>query len=224
MQVKPSFNHRGETCLEFVETIVAQEASVRPSLILHGHLRTLTGDRLAVATVLLLGQTITGSLRVGRPISKRVAIEIRRFLGDDGLDLPEVTDVPLAVHSGTVEMVIGTEGLNSLTDPSQTDRRRLLFQELPSHSSVGRLFTFDKLIVSSNSWLYSMPSSHRPDRILETSLAVPLLMAQDLGASKIEIGQELVSSRKPLDVSRVASLLASTDILLTKDGEAIHAA
>lgn len=223
MQVVPGFNHRGETNLEFRETIIAQETSTRPALKVHGHVRTLTGDRLAVTSALLIGSAITEQLTVGRPVSKRVASEIRRFLSDDRLDFPESTEVPLAVHTGSVELRIHTDAIDALTSPVQTDRRRIRFAEFPSHSNAGRFFTFDKLLVASNSWIFSSDGSAGARRDFETSLAVPVLMAQDLSASKIDVPARLVEGRTPDDINRVARLLASTDILLAIEGEPVHA-
>lgn len=222
MRVKQSFNFRGETLLDFVEVIVGQEASVRPALSVHGHVRVLTGDRLAVCAVLLLGPAVTETLSVGRPISRRVATEIRRYLGNDGIDMPEVTEVPLAVHSGSVEMILESAGVTETDGPDQSDRRRILFQELPSHRSSGRLFTFDKLIVTTNSWLYSMSDGGRKADPFETSLAVPVLMAQDLSASKITIPRHLSESVDEDRLRRAGRLLAATDLLLSIDGGVVN--
>lgn len=217
MQVKSSFNFRGETHFEFVERIVALETTVRPLLSVHGHIRVLTGDRMAIAIALLLGGAISESFSVGRPISLRTASGLRRFLDNDELDIIGTTAVPLAVHSGSVELCIVDENIAELKDPEQADRRRLLFQELPSHSNSGRLFAFDKLMVSSNTWLFSSSFGHA-DRKLETSLVVPLLMAQDLSVSKFSVPRSYIEGRNPADVDAIARLLTSTDIRLSIEG------
>ncbi|MDJ0321718.1 hypothetical protein [Pseudarthrobacter sp. PS3-L1] len=222
MRVEAVFNHRGETELNFMESILGVETPILPALIFHGQPKSLTGDRIAAATILLLGNLVTGHLRVGRPISNSLGVQIRKYLDNDEINLPDGTDIPLAIHTGSVEIVIGPNSLEEVISPSQGDRRRILFRELPTHSSSGRLFTFDKFIVSSNSWLFEVESNYPPSS-LGVHLAVPVLMAQDLSASRIDVPNRLLAKCSTDDIRRIAGILNAVDILLSVDGKLIHA-
>ncbi len=219
MKIITEHDARGETKLVFTDEIVGETVTVLPSLSVHGHVRNLTGDRLAIVSTLLLGNALSGNVTVGRPVSGRVATAIRRFLSDDSLNFPNMTQVPLSVHSGSVELAVCRGGLEAMKEPSQDGRRRLLFQELPSHSASGRLFTFDRMVVSTNSWIYSSNVLRLPVGVFESSIAVPVLMSQDLSISKITVPREIVSDRNADEIRSLQMLLESTELKLEITGE-----
>lgn len=205
--------------MSFSREIVGETQIVLPNFSLHGHIRALTGDRIAVATTLLLGNYLSGNVTLGRPVSDRVVTAIRRYLSDDTLNFSDMTEVPLSVHSGSVELVVGIDGLDSLPSLTHTDRRRLAFRELESHSASGRIFTFDKLVVAANSWLFSSDVLNLQVGPMETSLAVPVLMAQDLSVSRITLPLELVKNRSEQEIGRVRELLEATELRLGVNDE-----
>ena len=219
MKLTTEYDSRGETKIIFTDEVIGESMEVIPPLSVHGHVRTLTGDRLAVVAALLLGNALSGSVSVGRPVSIRVVIAIRRFLADDSINFPYATSVPLSVHSGSVELVVSAGGLETMNPPSQNGRRRLLFQEMPSHSSSGRLFTFDRMVVSTNSWLYSSKVLRLQVGSIESSLAVPVLMAQDLSVSKITVPSDMVDGISAGVIRNLQRLLESTELKLDIMGD-----
>ena len=222
MQVSPSFDIGGETRLVFSQEILGEAFSPIPNLIMHGHLRAMSGDRVAVASALLLGRVITDRLTVGRPISQRVAARIRAFTGVEGLDIPETTPVPLAVHTGSVELIL-PPGYSDLPELEHSDRRRMILRELPSHVSAGRLFNFDSVTLASNSWIFGTGDLIRNgNTVLEAALAVPVLIAQDLSASRITISSKLAQSVDEQKLKSIARLLITTDLQLNVEGTPIH--
>ncbi|MGW9405386.1 hypothetical protein ACWGQ2_15615 [Arthrobacter sp. NPDC055585] len=222
MRVNPSFDIGGEMRFAFSQEILGETVSPLPSLVMHGHLRTLTGDRIAVASALLLGRTITERLKVGRPISQRVAGQIRAFTGVEGLDIPETTSVPLAVHTGSVELIV-VQREEEFPILDHFDRRRMALREVPTHQAAGRLFTFEAVTVATNSWLFGKPSlTMNGNTELEAALAVPVLMAQDLSASKITIPSSLAELVDEKRLQAIARLLISTDLQLNVDGSPVH--
>ena len=221
MRVNPSFEIGGEMHLNFSQEILGEEVSCIPNLIVHGHLRTLTGDRIAVASALLLGRAIVDGLKVGRPISHRVAGQIRAFTGVEGLDIPETTPVPLAVHTGSVELIL-PKGRVEAPKVEHSDRRRMVLTELPTHQAAGRLFSFDSVSVASNSWIFGGSVLHNGNTELEAALAVPVLMAQDLSASKITISSSLAQLVSEDRLKAIARLLITTDIKLNVEGTTIY--
>lgn len=222
MHVNPSFEIGGETRFDFSQEILGEQVACIPSLIMHGHLRALTGDRIAVASTLLLGRAIMDRLKVGRPISQRVAGQIRAFTGVEGLDIPETTPVPLAVHTGSVELIL-PKGRVESPKVEHSDRRRMVLTELPTHQAAGRLFSFDSVSVASNSWIFGAGSVMRNGNTeLEAALAVPVLMAQDLSASKITISASLAQMVSAERLKAIARLLITTDLKLNVEGTPIH--
>ena len=219
MKVTTVYDSRGETNIVFADDVIGDSVEVLPPLSVHGHVRTLTGDRLAIVSALLLGNALSGSLAVGRPVSIRVVTAIRRFLSDDSINFPHATNVPLSVHSGSVELVVSAGGLETMKSPSQHGRRRLLFHEMPTHSSSGRLFTFDRMVVSTNSWIYSSKVLRLPVGSIESSLAVPVLMAQDLSVSKITMPSEMAHGRAAAELRSLQRLLESTELKLDIMGD-----
>lgn len=218
MLVKPSFSTGGETRLSFTQDLLGQSIEPFPSLIVHGHLRTLTGDRTAVAATLLLGRAITASLKVGRPISHRVASQVRKYTELEGLDIPETTTVPLAVHTGSVELVVCSDH-EELPVLVHSERRRMALKEVPSHQYAGRLFSFESVVVATNSWLFGEGSLIKNGNgHFEASLAVPVLLAQDLSASRITVSKPMVANVPPARLEALKQLLLSTDIQLKIQG------
>ena len=222
MKVSPSFEIGGETHFGFSQELLGEVVSPIPSLIMHGHLRTLTGDRIAVASTLLLGRTLTDRLKVGRPISQRVAARIRAYTGLEGLDIPETTPVPLAVHTGSVELIL-PPGYSDLPEIEHSDRRRMVLKELPTHQAAGRLFGFESVTLASNSWVFGAGDLIRNGNTeLEAALAVPVLLAQDLSASRITISSNLARSVDEQRLKSIARLLIATDLQLNVEGAPIH--
>ena len=222
MRVKPSFDTGGETRFVFSQEILGEYVSTIPSLIMHGHIRKLTGDRTAVASALLLGRAVTERLEVGRPISQRVAAQIRSFTGVEGLDIPETTSVPVAVHTGSVELVVA-RGPGELPTLQQSDRRLMVLREVPSHQAAGRFFSFESITLATNSWIFGEASLMRNGITeLEAALAVPVLMAQDLSASKVTIPSNLARAVSEQRLRAIARLLNTTDLQLNVEGAPVH--
>lgn len=207
---------------DFSQDLLGENVSPVPGLIMHGHLRSLTGDRIAAASALLLGRAITEGLEVGRPISQRVAAQIRSFIGVEGLDIPGTTSVPLAVHTGSVELIL-SRGAGELPKLEHWDRRRMALREVPTHQAAGRFFTFESVTVATNSWIFGEASLIRNGNTkLEAALAVPVLMAQDLSASRITIPSDLAHAVSEQRLQSIARLLITTDLQLSVEGRLIH--
>lgn len=222
MRVHPSFDIGGETRLSFSQQLLGETISPIPSLVVHGHIRKFSGDRIAVASALLLGRNITDQLQVGRPVSIRVAAQIRSFTGNEGLDLPDTIAASLDVHTGSVELVLA-QGANELPKLEQSDRRRMVLRELPTHQAAGRLFSFESVTVATNSWIFGAPSVIRNGNTeLEAALAVPVLMAQDLSVSKITIPASLAHAVDEARLRAIARLLSTTDLQLNVEGALVH--
>jgi hypothetical protein len=220
--VKADFDFRGETAIEFSDAILGEHISTLPKLSIHGHLRSITGDRLAVASALLLGNRITEYLDVGRPVSKRVATEIRRFLQDDTVDVRNATTSSSAIHNGSVELVLSEAGQMAERSPGDS-RSRIAFTEQRSYQGTGRLFNFSQLIVTTNSWLFNgTHSTSGRRRELECALAVPVLFSQDLSISRISVPLRMTTDRDHETIHRISRLLASTDLRLEVKEEERH--
>lgn len=223
MRINSSFNLRGETLFEFLETIVGQESEVLPPLSVHGHIRTLTGDRMAVAMALLLTTRLSGKIDLGRPMSRRVADEITRFGASASLDFVDVTEVPLTVHSGSVELVLADAENNfCLPATESAESRQVVLRELPTHAAAGRLFTHSGLIVSTNTSFLSSFMSGALTSSFESRLVVPILLAQDLSASSISVSPAQVHDVPAERLARIARMLAATEIRLFVKGEHSH--
>ncbi|WP_443347902.1 hypothetical protein [Arthrobacter rhombi] len=140
----------------------------------------------------------------------------------EGLDIPETTAVPLAVHTGSVELVLCQED-GELRDVGHADRRRMLFRELSSHKAAGRLFTYQSITLATNSWIFGKDGlAKNGNTRLETSLAVPVLMSQDLSVSKLNVPASLARLVGGDRMQAIARLLLMTDLQLSVEGKPVH--
>jgi len=142
-------------------------------------------DRAAVATTLVFGPHMGGRLHAPFAMSSAVAGAISRFSSNGPI-------VPTNVSSGAgtltwrggLELALerdaafGSERINSLDAT-----RRIGLNVVRSDLATGRLFSFDRLTLSSNAWLHAEHRSGIEE--LYPFLAVAVLFAADLQVSTI---------------------------------------
>ncbi|PVZ57499.1 hypothetical protein C9424_09215 [Arthrobacter sp. H-02-3] len=142
-------------------------------------------DRVAVATTLVFGSHMGGRFHAPFAMSSDVAAAISRFSGNGQI-------VPTNVSSGAgtltwrgglelaleTDAVMGSERINSLDAT-----RRIGLNVVRSDIATGRLFTFDRLTLSSNAWLHA--GQRAGNEQLYPFLAVAVLFAADLQVSTL---------------------------------------
>lgn len=208
MNLESNYISTGETVVEFSETHHGQRIQVAPSLIFSGHVHQLTGDRIAVAAALLVASKMNGSLKMTRPVSLGMAQELAAFQNDPGFSVDAEASLGHARAGGNT-LVITDEP--ALQRPVQSNRegRRLWFTQLRLDRSVGRLFTFDSVVACSNAELIA-------ETRLGSLLALPVLMANELGVSTIEVPSG-TSEHVGVDrFRRAVRLLAASQLQLTE--------
>ncbi|MFR0636655.1 hypothetical protein RF641_01575 [Arthrobacter sp. LS16] len=215
MKVKPVLSPLGEFHLEFVRDIYGRPENYGPKFIAHGHPRQLTGDRIAVASILLVGNAIAHTLDVGRDVSSRVASAINLFLNEQFVSISNVVKSPPAYLSGGVELVLQSDlsRLDSVED--KMGRKRLLFVDLPTDKFAGRLMDFEAIQMASNSYLFSSEvCAGNPVPRLWSRLALAIIFASDLSVSRISLPEDLCGDITATELSRLVELLQSIEINL----------
>lgn len=223
MKVNTSFSLLGELHVEFMQQVLGEWGAVGQKLIVHGHPRQITGDRLAVACVLLKGAAIGRDLDVGRKVSAGLAAEINRFIGDSVVTVANVEPSPPANIVGGVELVLGSE--ESVLDEGEDHlgRKRMLFVELPVDRAAGKLFQFDSLHIASNSHMFSSSANYqKPVPKLWSKLAVPVLFATDLSVSRIVVPSKFLGNITKREFERLAILLRGVEINLVVEADDIE--
>lgn len=215
MKVECSFSPLGEFHVEFSDEVYGAKTIIGPKFISHGHPRQLTGDRLAVAIVLLHGKKTGNHLDVGRKVSSRVANSINKYLGGETVTVANVEDNPPTNLNGGLELVL-SDSKSRLDDiEDKLGRKRVLFVDLPTDRYSGRLFTYDSIQIASNSFMFG---SQRTDasgiNALLPRLFLPVIYSTDLGVSRICIEPELVVDCDAKLLGRVGQLLQSIEINL----------
>lgn len=172
------------------------------------------GDRVAVAATLVFGSHMGGRFHAPFAMSSPVASAISGFSSNGPI-------VPTNVSSGAgrltwdgglelaleVDFPVGSERVNSLDST-----RRLGLNVLRSDVVTGRLFSFDRLTLSSNAWLHAEQRSGF--RRLHPFLAIAVLFAADLQVSTIVCqGNELRDDES----SALVDLLSSVGLGLEFD-------
>lgn len=210
MIVDASYAPTGETVFNFTESLHEELIQSHPSLIISGHVTALTGDRIAVACALLAGESIGDYLSVGRDVSQRVGHAIRRYLKSDNL-LIDCSPIQNVVHTGSINLVLSDSISFSQESQPLEKQRRLWFSEVNADRVVGSLFSYDSLVVSTNSRLVC-------GNQLGRLLAVPVLMAQMLSVSRITIPIEYVGTLSDSELESAKLLLHATEIQLVVEG------
>lgn len=207
MIVEPQYTPAGETQLNFNQPALGENIQIQLPLIVSGHVQLLTGDRIAVVCALLCGDLIRNELKVGKPMSGRVASAIRGFLGSPQLHvMHELTTGQR--HHGGLALVIEPDPVINRPRQGMKRQRQIWFSDLPADKAGGVMFTYESVLVSSNSSFFPAPLLHR-------ALAVPVLMAQALGVSRITITPGQADSVTSEELQRVTELLDATELKLT---------
>lgn len=142
-------------------------------------------DRAAVAATLVFGTHMGGRFHAPFAMSSAVASAISRFSSNGPI-------VPTNVSSGAgtltwrgglelaleKDAALGSERVNTLDAT-----RRIALNVVRSDQATGRLFSFDRLTLSSNAWLHAEQRSGIER--LYPFLAVAVLFAADLQVSTI---------------------------------------
>lgn len=172
-------------------------------------------DRAAVAATLVFGSHMGGRFHAPFAMSSDVAAAISRFSRNGQI-------VPTNVSSGAgtltwrgglelaleTDRAIGSERINSLDAT-----RRIGLNIVRSDLMTGRLFSFDRLTLSSNAWLHAERRSGTEQ--LYPFLAVAVLFAADLQISTIVCQP---SSEIPADqLGALVDLLGSVGLGLDFD-------
>lgn len=161
-------------------------------------------DRAAVAATLVFGSHMGGRFRAPFAMSSDVAAAISRFSRNG-----QIVPTNVSSGAGTLTWLGGLE-LALETDASIGERvntldatRRIGLNILRSDVATGRLFSFDRLTLSSNAWLHAEQRSGIEQ--LYPFLAVAVLFAADLQVSTIVC--------PPVSEDVDAELLALVDLL-----------
>lgn len=144
-----------------------------------------SADRAAVATVLVFGSHIGGRLHAPFAMSSSVAGAISRFASNGPIVPTNVTSgAGTLTWGGGLELVLESDpGIGMERTNSLDSTRRIGLNVLRSDFATGRLFSFDRLTVSSNAWLHAEQRSGIEK--LYPFLAVAVLFAADLQASTL---------------------------------------
>ena len=168
----------------------------------------LTGDRMAVAACLAFGRHFRGSVGLKTGVSARLAGELTAYRTPAWVGVFPVADIASG-YSGTGTTFVldldhrGWTGRNSVTTG-----RVVTLDVARSDRMAGRLFTTDRLIVSSNAWL--LEDGHSDSRQLAPLLAVALLLGSDLDVSRLVVPHSLAPN--PEWEKRVGRLLSSVGL------------
>lgn len=142
-------------------------------------------DRAAVAATLVFGSHMGGRFHAPFAMSSSVAAAISRF-SSNGPIVPTNVSSGAGTHTwrGGLELAlerdaaIGSERVNALDAT-----RRIGLNVLRSDVASGKLFSFDRLTLSSNAWLHAEQRSGTEQ--LYPFIAVAVLFAADLQVSTI---------------------------------------
>lgn len=142
-------------------------------------------DRAAVATVLVFGSQIGGRLHAPFAMSSGVAGAISRFSSNGPIVPTNVSSgAGMLTWGGGLELVLESDpGIGMERTNSLDSTRRIGLNVLRSDFATGRLFSLDRLTVSSNAWLHAEQRSGIEK--LYPFLAVAVLFAADLQASTL---------------------------------------
>lgn len=211
MKLESNYASTGETVLEFIDIRLQHPVQISPPLLISGHVQQLTGDRIAAAAALLLGSRMTRVLEMNRSISEHFGLALAEFMADPGFSTQTEASTGHA-RSGGNTLVITDDPKLDRPRQSHATGRRVWFTQLSLDRSTGRLFTFDSVVVSTNAHFIAVSD-------LGGSLAVPVLMAHELGVSTIEAppGTAARVGRDSFDAT--ADLLAATQLQLTEGKE-----
>ena len=220
MKVDSAYSPLGEFHMEFSREIYGIQSNFGQKLIVHGHPRQLTGDRLAVVSVLLLGEAVGSTLDVGRAVSSRVASQISNFVGVETVTVQNVVDSPPSNNHGGLEIVLDPNLTRLDRCEDELGRRRMLFVDLPSDKYAGRLFTFDSIQMTSNAYVFSSSvNSFSPISVLRSLLALVVLFSSDLSVSRVSISKELLAGSESNEFVKLQDLLNSIELNLAIEGE-----
>lgn len=174
-------------------------------LLLDSPVDRLTGDRMAVAACLAFGRYFRGSIGLKTGVSARLAGELTAFRAPTWVGVFPVADIA-AGYSGTGTTFVLDLEHRGWTGRNSIDTSRVVTLDVArSDRSAGRLFTTDRLIVSSNAWL--LEDDVTDVRRLSPLLAVALLMGSDLDVSRLVVPHALEPN--PDWERRVVRLLSS---------------
>jgi hypothetical protein len=167
-------------------------------------------DRAAVAATLVFGQHMGGRFHAPFAMSSAVAGAITRFSTNGPVVPTNVSSGAgtLTWHGGLElalekDSAIGSERANALDAT-----RRIGLNVLRSDVATGRLFSFDRLTLSSNAWLHAEQRSGLEG--LHPFLAVAVLFAADLQVSTIVCPQP--SEIREDELAGLVDLLASVGL------------
>jgi hypothetical protein len=167
-------------------------------------------DRAAVAAALVFGQHMGGRFHAPFAMSSAVAGAINRFSTNGPIVPTNVSSGAgtLTWHGGLElalekDSAIGPERTNTLDAT-----RRIALNVLRSDLATGRLFSFDRLTLSSNAWLHADQRSGIEQ--LYPFLAVAVLFAADLQVSTLVCPQS--SDVRENDLAGLVDLLASVGL------------
>lgn len=219
MIVESSFTPGGEFHLAFKQPVFGALKLVGQDLIVHGHPRQITGDRLAVAATLLKGHALGRSLDVRRPVSSNVAGAINKFLDTSFLNVKNVENSPPTNNPGGLELVLLPDGTSLSKSEDEYGRKRMLFVDLPVDKNAGRIFRFDSIQVASNAHLFATRANYqKPVPSLWAKLALPVIFASDLSVSRISVARSVTEGVSKSEFIRLSNLLHSIEISLVIEG------
>lgn len=176
-------------------------------------------DRAAIAATLVFGSHMGGRFHAPFAMSSNVAAAIGRF-SDSGKIVP--TNVSSGAGTLTwpgglelaleTDAALGTERINPLDAT-----RRISLNIVRSDVATGKLFSFDRLTLSSNAWLHA--ERRRGIEQLYPFLAVAVLFAADLQVSTIVCRSD---GEFPDDrLASLVDLLGSVGLGLEFDGSGL---
>ncbi len=168
--------------------------------------RTLSPDRVALASYLLFGHLASGRLQTPQWHSPALAQAIAQDARPAWLQTEPVMFYAKPLPTGRLTVRVEVEGVAGF-DPATCPKGAHELRFMRSDRSSGARATFSSLELSSNAWLLSVNAS--PEGRLRVALACAVLFAEDVEADSILIGHGLapqaavIRARRLLDAVRL---------------------
>lgn len=157
----------------------------------------VTPDRFAVSSVLAFHAHISGEIIFENGISPATAEAISEFMAPVFVAPQPIQFRPIMLPKGTSEFqVFQNESQKSSTRNAIDETRKITVDIKRSDQWAGSMMSFDRLCLSSNSWLFS--DECLEEQIIYPNLALAVLFSEDFDIDTIVVDVKISDALKRL--------------------------